>query len=195
MAIRVKTKWHKGDKQRDSKQLGSALAVTVWRASYDSLNNLFKKEYAIQSREHAFFMLAEYIAFLVHYIDRIAYDMVDDELRAGVIQEMALRLTEYMEAEVAGPEGDKEVKDSFIRRMNDRLTNYATFEYDGDKPEYACLRYFALKLMEVMEKQDQLWIIDQMIEIEIPALLKLVRQTVNGVLVTGDDGEEANAHV
>jgi hypothetical protein len=79
--------------------------------------------------------------------------------------------------------------------MNDRLTNYATFEYDGDKPEYACLRFFALKLMEVMEKQDQLWIIDQMIEIEIPALLKLVRQTVNGVLVTDDDGEEADAHV
>lgn len=194
MAIRVKTKWHKGDKQRDPKQLGSALAVTVWRASYDSLNNLFKKEYAIQSREHAFFMLAEYIAFLVHYIDRIAYDMVDDEMRAGVIQEMALRLTDYMEAEVAGQEGDKEVRDSFIRRMNDRLANYATFEYDGDKPEYACLRYFALKLMEVMEKQDQLWIIDQMIEIEIPDLLKLVRKTVNGMLITDDEGGEASGH-
>ena len=194
MAIRVKTKWHKGG-QRDPKELGSALAVTVWRASYDSLNNLFKKEYAIQSREHAFFMLAEYIAFLVHYIDRIAYDMIDDETRAGVIQEMALHLTDYMEAEVAGPEGDKEVRDSFIRRMNDRLTNYATFEYDGDKPEYACLRYFALKLMEVMEKQDQLWIIDQMIEIEIPDLLKLVRKTVNGMLVTDEEGEGDMIHV
>lgn len=194
MAIRVKTKWHKGG-QRDPKELGSALAVTVWRTSYDSLNNLFKKDYAIQSREHAFFMLAEYIAFLVHYIDRIAYDTIDDETRAGVIQEMALRLTDYMETEVAGPGGDKEVRDSFIRRMNDRLTNYATFEYDGDKPEYACLRYFALKLMEVMEKQDQLWIIDQMIEIEIPDLLKLVRKTVNGLLVADEAGEGDMIHV
>lgn len=194
MAIRVKTSWHKRDKQRDPKQLGSALAVTVWRSAYDSLNNLFKKKYEIKSREHAFYILAEYLFFLVHYIDRIAYDMLEDESRPGVIQELAIHLAEYMESEVAGPAGDRGVRDSFIERMNERLGNYATFDYEGDKPEYACLRFFALKVMEVMEKQDQLWIIDQLIEVEVPGLLKLVRQTLNGLLLTHDDGEEGGGH-
>jgi hypothetical protein len=59
---------------------------------------------------------------------------------------------------------------------------YALFDY-AEEPDYSTLRYLGNRIMELMGKQDQSWIIDQIIEIEAPEAVKNVLKGLRDTLV------------
>jgi hypothetical protein len=63
--------------------------------------------------------------------------------------------------------------------LNARFEEYATFEYLGAEPGYPCLRYFATKVSDVMAGSDNKWVVEQMMDIEAPAMVRLMKKLVD----------------
>jgi hypothetical protein len=62
--------------------------------------------------------------------------------------------------------------------MNARFAEYAGFEYAGAEPGYPCLRYFAEKVSDAMASGDNKWVVEQMMDIEAPEMVRLAKQLV-----------------
>ena len=72
--------------------------------------------------------------------------------------------------------GPGEYAKPFIDAMNARFAEYAEFEYRDGAPGYACLRYFASRVAEPMAEGDNRWVIEQVIDVEAPEMVRLAQQ-------------------
>lgn len=174
--MRVKAQWHKTDKPKTPQQIASVAAFIIWRVTEETLTHIQKERFEIASQPQAFGMMAEFLAFFVQLVDRVAYLRLGSEQRAPVVQAVAKRLAEILEenqlVRLGTPEGEG-YQPRFIRLLNERLADYATFDY-AEEPDFPTLRYLGNRILEWTEKQDQPWIIDQIIEIEAPEAVKNV---------------------
>jgi hypothetical protein len=183
--MRVKTQWHKGDKPRTVPQVASVIALIIWRVTEETLTHIQQDKFEIASQQQAFAMVSEFLAFFVQLTDRVAYLRLGGELRAPLVQAVAKRLGEILEENqllrLGPPEGEG-YRARFVTLLNERLSDYALFDY-AEEPDYATLRYLSNRIMELMDKRDQSWIIDQITEIEAPEAVKNVLKGLRDTLV------------
>ncbi|MDP1896329.1 MAG: hypothetical protein Q8K43_00425 [Sulfurimicrobium sp.] len=189
MAIRVKSKWHTRGAPKTPHQVATVIASLIFRVAEEKVTHMQQDDFEISSTEQGFAMIAEYLAFLVQYTDRFVYQRVDDEYRSELINIIVKRLAEILEDnQVAfmGPSPDSYQK-RFISLLVERLAEYATFDYEEGEPNYSCRRYLGGKILEHMPKRDHSWTIDQVVEIEVPNALTLLRRGLDG-LFSEDSG-------
>ncbi len=183
--MRIKSQWHKGDKPKTVQQVASVIAFIIWRVTEETVTHIQKDKFEIASQQQAFDMIGEFLAFFVQLTDRVAYLRLGGELRAPVVQAVAKRLGEILEDNQLarfGPPEDADYRTRFVGLLNARLGDYALFDY-AEEPDYSTLRYLGNRIMELMGKQDQSWIIDQIIEIEAPEAVKNVLKGLRDTLV------------
>ena len=60
----------------------------------------------------------------------------------------------------------------FIDVLNERMGDYAEFSFSDGQPGYAFKRYLGEKVTDSMGPKDRKWISDQVMEIEVPDMLK-----------------------
>jgi len=165
--------------------------MILWRLADKFTINLSKADYDIITPERGFVLMAEFLAFEVQYADRLAYNRIDDATRTGFIQALAKRLSEMMEENILAiaPNNDEgyDYKAGFIDLLNRRLVDYATFDLVDEKPGFAPLRYLGNCIREVMDKRDQPWIIDQIMDIESPEAVETIKKTMQGLLETDEE--------
>jgi hypothetical protein len=142
-----------------------------------------QEKFQINSKEQGFAMIAEYLAFLIQYTDRFVYGRVDEEYRAALIGAIAKRLAEILEDNQnaflgASPDG---YQSRFINMLNERLADFATFDYENGEPNYPSRRFLGSKILELMPPRDHSWTIDQVVEIEIPNALALLKKGLSGL--------------
>lgn len=183
--MRLKTQWHRSAKPKTAGQIASVVAFIIWRVTEETVTHIQRDKFEITSQEQAFAMIAEFLAFFVQLADRIAYQRLNEEQRPAFIQALAKRLGEIFEdnrtARISSTEQESRPTD-FIALLNDRLNDYATFTYT-EYPDFPPLRYLGNRIMDVMDKKDQPWIIDQIIEIEAPEAVKNVLKGLRDMLV------------
>jgi hypothetical protein len=190
--IRIKTNWFKKDGQpRDPAETASVLAMILWRLADKFTINLSKADYDIITPQRGFVLMAEFLAFEVQYADRLAYNRIDDATRTAFVQSLAKRLAEMMEENILeiAPNNDEgyDYKAGFIDLLNRRLVDYATFDLVDEKPSFATLRYLGNCIREVLDKRDQPWIIDQIMDIESPEAVETIKKTMRGLLETEEE--------
>ena len=78
--------------------------------------------------------------------------------------------------------GPGDYRKGFIDRLNARFAEYAGFEYAGEEPGYPCLRFFAAKVADVMAEGDNKWVVEQMMDIEAPEMVRALRKLVEQTL-------------
>jgi len=191
MALRVKTVWFKKEgEQRDPSEVATVLASTIWRLCDRSIDNLSKANFDIITPERGFKIIGELSCFLVHYVDRLAFDRMDDAKRQNLVSAVGVRLAEIMEQNILDfTEGkldpDYDYQDGYIDLLNRRMTDYSEFEFPEDKASYQALRFLSLMIREGMEKSDQTWIQDQLMDIEVPEMLGMVKKNMDGFYPPG----------
>lgn len=184
--LRVKTQWFKGDEEdRSPEETASAIAMLIWRLADGTVDSLSQAEYDIITPQRGFRIIAELCCFLSHYVDRLVYDRIDESHRHGLVSAVGQRLAETMEDNILDFNGGKKDPDydhkaGFIDLMNRRNADYATFEFPVDKASYQALRYLSLMIREVMEAQDQSWIQDQLMDIEVPQIMATAKKQIDG---------------
>jgi hypothetical protein len=188
MALRVKTTWFKKEDERAPEEVATVMASMLWRLADKAIDNLSKANFDIITPARGFKIIGELTCFLVHYMDRLAFDRMDDTQRQALISATGVRLAEVMEQNILDfNEGERDpdydYQDGYIELLNKRMRDYAEFaEFslpDG-KPSFPAARFLSLMIREGMEKSDQSWIQDQLMDIELPAMMVMAKKNMDG---------------
>jgi hypothetical protein len=184
--VKVRTIWFKKEGERSAEEIAGAVATTTWRVADKAVDNLGRENYDIITPARGFKLIAEFLAFLVHYCDRMAYATLSPERRIAILQAVSNRLGELMEENiisVAGPDANRNFKAEFIDFLNRRFEDYSEFEFpDEEKASFPALRFLSLQIREEMGDNDKTWIMDQIMDIEMPEMMGTVRKSFTGLL-------------
>ncbi len=186
MGIRVKSRWANKDRKHSPQEAASALAFIAWRIAGNCVLSLENEGFQTDTNVHRLRVMSELLAFLVHITDRMVAERFDDEQRGIFITAYALKIADYVEENMDDLAGsDKDYKAVFIDTLNERMADYAEFSFSDNEPGYAFKRYLGEKVTDSMGPKDRKWISDQVMDIEVPDMLKSLRKGV-GDLTTED---------
>ena len=184
MAVRIRSRFHRGGRSRTPAELASVVATLAWKLAIDSMRNMRNAQYDIDIGRPYFEFVSEYMVFLATAADRIAHRELDAEPRIAFTTALAVRMAEIVADNsdmLLGAATPDECRRDFLDRFNRHGADYAEFDYGADGPDFGFRRYFAACLRAVLPEKDQLWVIDQAMDIEAPAAIKALEKTLAGL--------------
>jgi len=177
----VKTRWRKKGARTLAERAG-VIGANVWKISTEIFKHMEKEGFRFGSDRLVTDVLTEFIAFLVQLADRAVYAKLSEADRAALIGEVVRHLAATMENNQRDLLGPGEYREPFIDLLNARFGEYAGFEYAGAAPGYPCLRFFATKVSDAMASGDNKWVVEQMMDIEAPEMVSLVKKLIEQTL-------------
>jgi len=186
----IKTRWRKKG-ARSLEERAGVIGANLWKLSLEIFKHMEKEGFRFGSDRLVTRVLGEFIAFLVQLVDRRVYGTLSEDDRATLVRAVVDHLAATMEnnqLDLFGPAESGDYRKPFIDMLNARFEDYAGFDYPGGEPGYPCLRYFATQVSDAMASGDNKWVVEQMIDIEAPEMVrlvgKLVEQTVASAVST-----------
>ena len=173
----VKTRWRKKGARTVEERAG-VIGANVWKIALEVFKHMEKEGFRFGSDRLTTEVITEFIAFLVQLADRAVYGKLAEEERAALIGAVVRHLAATMENNQQDLYGPGEYRKPFIDLLNARFAEYAGFEYRDGEPGYPCLRFFAGKVADAMAPGDNKWVVEQMMDIEAPEMVRLVRKLV-----------------
>lgn len=183
MAIRVHTQFH-AQGQRSAATQASVVAMLAWKLAIESIKRMRRADYDIDVGRQYFDFVCEFMVFLALCADRIAYREVADEDRRAFTTALAKRLAEMVEENnymLLGAAVPGECQRNFLDLFNRRGGEYAEFDYAENGPDFGFKRLFAACLRDVLPEKDQLWVVDQAMDIEAPEALAALEKCMAGL--------------
>ena len=123
-------------------------------------------------------IMEEFLAFLVHIVDRMTADDLSAGERQIFITALARHLADRVQENRSDIQGSGEYRQPLIELLNRRAADYAGFSFVDGEPGYAFRRYFGEQVRAVMGEKDNQWITDQVMDIEVPEAMKPLRKAV-----------------
>lgn len=195
MVVRVKRHWFAGGRVRSAEEQASVVAVTVWKSATNGLNGLRKAGFGVEVGAPYLRVLTEFVAFMVTVADRVAYlhgaAERADGWREAFLGALGRRLAEiYQEnLDALATEGVGSAASpgrhgaTLIALINQRMAEYAEFDYDQRGPEFAFLRYFGSCIEALIDDpRERRWVLDQVMASQGPEAIEYVDKAMRGVL-------------
>jgi hypothetical protein len=177
--VRIKTKWNQKDRERSLSETASAVAFILWRIGQQGILNLENEGFQTDSQAQRVDIMEEFLAFLLHIVDRMTADDLSMGERQIFITALAKHLADRVQENRTDIQGSGEYRQSLIELLNRRAADYAGFSFTDGEPGYAFRRYFGENVRAVMGERDNKWITDQVMDIEVPEAMKPLRKAVN----------------
>ncbi len=193
--MRIKTRWNDKKKVRTLDEIAGALAFTEWRIAGKALLNLENEGFQTDTQLQRLEVLQEFCAFLIHVTDRLVHAFMADAERRRFIVALALKLADtYHDNRVDVDGRGQDFRQPFIDLLNKRMADYAEFRFENGAPGYAFKRYLGECVTNTMGPKDRKWICDQVMEIEVPAMLKTLNKGLDDLTaaVRGGGGKSAD---
>jgi hypothetical protein len=176
--VRIKTKWSQKDRQRSLPETASAVAFILWRIGQQGILNLENEGFQTDTQAQRVDIMEEFLAFLVHIVDRKTADDLTVEERQIFISALARHLADRVQENRTDIQGRGEYRQPLIQLLNQRAADYAEFSFADEEPGYAFRRYFGEHVRAVMGEKDNQWITDQVMDIEVPQAMKPLKKAV-----------------
>ena len=176
--MRVKSKWNKKDKVHTLDEIGGAAAFILWRIAQQGLLNLENEGFQTDTRAQRIDVISEFLAFLVHLVDRMKAEVFDDTERQAFISSLARHLANQVQENRTDAQGKDDYRKPFIDLLNTRAADYAECPMPDAEPGYAMKRYFGESVRAVMGEKDNQWVTDQVMEIEVPEALPPLKKAL-----------------
>ena len=195
-AMRIKSHWFKTGAPKSAQQQASAMAFIVWRVAQNMLKRMRGAHFDVAVGVPYFAFMREVLVFLIAVVDRTAYAKMDPTTRASFITALVLNCANTLagnETDLLGPRSDgAPYQDSFIDLVNELASHYAEFGADAQAakadeaftPDSGFLRYFGSRLEPTLPPRDQRWVLDQVMAIEAPEAVDIVRSAMLDLLST-----------
>jgi hypothetical protein len=186
----VKTRWRKKGARTLAERAG-VIGANLWKFSLEIFKHMEKEGFRFGSDRLVTGVLTEFIAFVAQLVDRAVYGRLSDAERATLIGEVAGHLAATMENNQRDLLGPGEYRAPFIDALNARFGEYAEFSCPEGEPSFACLRFFATKVSDAMTgadgSDDNKWVVEQMMDIEAPEMVRLVKKLVDQTVAPAAD--------
>jgi len=181
MNIRLKTRFRKkGPKTLEDR--ASVVATNIWRIAQETARHMEKEGFAMGGDHQVADVITEYVAFLIQIADRIVYGQISEEERTRFINALGKHTARITSTNLAEFVGEGAYAQSFVETVNRRLEDYSEMEFAAFEPSYSVLRYLGDKVSDAMQATDSKWVLEQVVDIEAPAAIKLIRKSVGEVL-------------
>jgi len=181
----VKTRWRKKGAPRTLTDCASIIGANIWKIALEIFRHMEKEEFRFGSDQLVTAVMAEFIAFMVQLIDRSLHGRLSDADRATLINETARHLAVTIENNQRDLLGPGEYRKPFIDLLNARFEEYAGFEYRNGEPGFPCVRCFATNVSDAMAGSGNRWVIEQIMDIEAPEMVRLMRKLVDQAMPAG----------
>jgi hypothetical protein len=184
MSIRLKTQWHNKEKSRSLEEIAQALGFIVWRIAANGLLELENEGFVTYSNAHRLEIMAEFLAFLLHSSDRLAYQdhKLEEDTRRTLITALALHLAGTFAENQQDLFGPGDYQSPFIALINQRGEEYAELNFDGGEAKVDFLRHFGDKVADILGEKNRHWASQHIIELDGPQALKPLRKALNDML-------------
>ena len=177
--MRIKSRWSKKGKTHTIEEIAGAVAFIVWRIAGNSLLSLENNDFQTDTHEQRLKIIAEFLIFTVHMVDRMTIENFDDNERVRFITELVTKTSKHLEDNKRDLIGSGEYRNEFVQLLNERITEYSEFSYDEkDGPSFPMKRFFGDKVALIMGEKNQKWVADQVIEIEVRDIMSHLRKSV-----------------
>jgi hypothetical protein len=188
--VRIRSRWKDKGKARSLEDNAGALAFIEWRIAGAALLNLENEGFQTDTQGQRLDVLQELCAFLIHVTDRLVHERMRDDERQRFVVALALKTADtYHDNRVDAEGRGKDFRQPFIDTLNRRMGEYAEFRFENAEPGYAFKRYLGECVTNSMGPKDRKWISDQVMEIEIPEMVKTLKKGLNDLFETGPSAE------
>jgi len=179
----IKTRWRNKKAPRTPGERAGVIGANIWKISIEIFKHLEKDGFRFGTDRQVTAIITEFIAFLVQLTDRTVHGRSNDAERATLINAVAGHLARTMENNQLDLLGPGDYRAPFIQTLNDRFEDYARFDYVDRDPGYACVRYFGSKVSDAMASSDNKWVLEHMMEIEAPEMVRCIKKLVDEIVV------------
>lgn len=188
-AIRIKSQWFRQGTARSPQQTASAMAFITWRVAQNMLAQMRTAQFDIDIGAQYFGFTREVLVFLIQAIERMASVHMDAAQRGAFMVALVQRVAQILqenEDRLMGPPapGQPSHYDSFIDQYNALCDHYADFGYGARGPDFAFTRYLGHRIEALMPQKDRLWVVDQIMAIEVPDAVQMLQGAMRDVLST-----------
>jgi len=185
--VRIRSRWNNKGRVRTLEENAGALAFIEWRIAGQALLNLENEGFQTDTQMQRLDVLQELSAFLIHVTDRLVHGDLEEEQRQKFIVELALKMADtYHDSRVDAEGRGQDFRPGFIDTLNQRLANYAECSFDKGEPGYQFKRYLGECVTHTMGDRDRKWISDQVMEIEVPEMLKTLKKGLKDLFESGN---------
>lgn len=192
MAVRLKSRWHRSKRSERNQSgsrapkslvdLASAVGINIWKLAKEAFTRMEKEGYRFPDDKQTIDVIAEFVFYQIHIVDRMMYGKVSDEERSAFLNGLAKYLAETLNENQSDLLGPGEYIASFIENMNTRFANYAECDFDSNGPSYAFTRYLAACVAEHMKISDDKWVVEQVMDIEAPEIVEKIMRMAGDML-------------
>jgi hypothetical protein len=190
--VRIRSRWKDKGKARSLEENAGALAFIEWRIAGATLLNLENEGFQTDTQTQRLDVLEELCAFLIHVTDRLVHGKMSEEDRRRFIVALALKVADTYHDNRVDVEGrGQDFRQPFVDKLNLRMGEYAEFRFENAEPGYAFKRYLGECVTNTMGPKDRKWISDQVMEIEIPEMLKNLKKGLKDLFETGAPAGES----
>ncbi len=184
--MRIRSHWNKKGKARTIEETAGALAFIEWRIAAQTLLNLENEGFQTDTQRQRLDVLQELSAFLIHVTDRLVHGDLDEAKRQQFIVALAVKMADtYHDNRVDAEGRGQDFRPGFIDTLNQRLADYAECSFDNGEPGYEFKRYLGECVTNTMGDRDRKWISDQVMDIEVPEMLKTLKKGLKDLFDTG----------
>lgn len=193
MAVRLKSRWHRSKRSernrrgssapKQLKDLASAVGINMWKLAKEAFLHMEKEGYRFREDQQSINVLSEFVIYQIHIADRLLYGVATDEERNEFVSAVGRYLMQSVvenQIDLMGQGDDYEER--FIKRINVRFEDYAQCAFENDQPSYSLTRTLAMHIAEEMKVTDDKWVIEQVIDIEAPAIVEKIVAVINEIL-------------
>ena len=192
--LRVKSQWFRSETPKSAEQQAGAMAFIVWRAAQHILKRMRAAGFDIDPGEPYLEFMRELMVFLIAVVDRNAHAHLEAAAREAFTRELVLRCAATFDdnaADLLEPRRDGLThREAFIDLYNELSGHYAEFgaargadeANQGFAPDFAFVRYLGSRLTATMPPKDSRWVLDQVMDVEAPDAVKIVRSAFDNLL-------------
>lgn len=193
MRIRIKTKWSNKVREVSVEETVSVLAFNCWKIGMQTLLEIENENFQIDTQQQRIAIIEEVVAFLIHSLDRMVHNTIDDEDRATLIQLYAQKMADHVQDNARDFSGNGDYRTPFYEKLNRRFVGYANTKWDEEKNQagFSMGREFANNITNTLGARDQKWALDYLQQVLLPDFFALYIKTVKSVGLIEDKTGEA----
>lgn len=192
---RLHTAWNQQRKARSCRQVGSALAVNIWKLSAECLLNLENEGFETVSSQQRLDVVCEFSAYLLHLLDRLVYRRLSDNERAELIAETARKIAELIDGNRAELGASAEQHEQTAAVINARGSDYAECSFELETgPSFTLMRLLGEAVRSAMGAKDNKWIPDYVIDSEAPRAYASLKKAAEKMLALSEASSARGGH-
>jgi hypothetical protein len=178
--IRLKTKWNKQEREVSLEDTVSVLAFNTWKIGMQTLLEIENENFQTDTQMQRVAVMEEIMAFMIHVLDRIAYDILSEEDRSALISTFALKIADHVQDNARDFGGPGDYRNPFINKLNQRMADYAetTWGKVGQEPGFSMGLAFGNFIAEALGPRDRKWVLDYIQRVLTPEVITTYKKVL-----------------